>query len=559
MLGRSLNLLVVGLVGLVTALTNPIIPGFNPDPSILRVNDTYYIATSTFEYFPAVPIYKSQNLVDWELVSHAFERPETLMLYGVPTGAGVWAPTLRYLHGRFYVIGMTRWVYDPISRLFPRMFYASSADLVTWSDLTWTEPWGIDPDLFVDPVTNKTYLTHQGINNNVDRIWGIYQLTIDLDTGASTSDVQLIYNGTLPNNSSSRPEGPHLYYKDEYYYLLTAEGGTDDGHRATIARSHTPSGPWEPAPKNPILFNGGYGYRYLTVQSTGHADMVETPDGRWFMTFLARRNVNGSSPLGRETFMTPMEWVDGWPLVQAPISLTVDAPGLPDNGAVPDTFHDEFNATCLRNDYYQLRTPYTANYELTQGVGGLPPLRMLPNIFTLSNRDTPSALLRKQKSLNMTFSAGLAVPRGGFETARQEVGLSVYLSEFQHQDVAVKNCKQGGGLCVWTQIIRNGTVSETWTPVGEEDEGELSLWIRAEPLRYQFGWSVGECEIEWVAEVESKWLAFAPTNYFVFTGAMWAIYASSNGFPWPVGAEEVGFNWVKEEYWGEELPEVDKW
>lgn len=264
-------------------------------------------------------------------------------------------------------------------------------------------------------------------------------------------------------------------------------GGTDDAHRTTVARSKLPSGPWTPAPNNPVIFNGGYGYRYLTVQSTGHASFVSTPDGRYFMAFLARRNVNGSSPLGmfisgthtiknsglrktgkgRETFITPVKWVDGWPTVNNPISLISDVPSLPDNSATPPPFIDTFNSTILGKDYYQIRTPYTSNYELTRRVGGLPALKLNPNIYTLSNRDTPAALFRKQKSLNMTFSAKVSLLKNHvpFRSILQEVGVSVYLSEFQHQDIAIKKCPTNvtaSALCVHTQLTRNTTI-EVWT------------------------------------------------------------------------------------------------
>lgn len=278
---------------------------WNPDPSILQVNGTYYLATSSFEYFPGTPIYSSKDLANWDLISHAQTSPSQVQLYGTPTGAGVWAPTLSYINGLFYLASMTRWTYDPVARVWPRIMYMTSSDLINWSDPIWTEPWGIDPALFQDPKTGKSYLSLMAPNNNVDRVWGIYQCEINLATGDCSGQYMNLYNGTLPQNSSSRLEGPKMFYKDPYYYLLTAEGGTDDQHRSTIARSSSPEGPFDAAPKNPILFNGRWGFDNLTVQSTGHGTFVETPTGEWFCAFLARRKVNGSSPLGKGS-----RWVD---------------------------------------------------------------------------------------------------------------------------------------------------------------------------------------------------------------------------------------------------------
>jgi beta-xylosidase len=269
------------------------------------VDNDYYIATSSFEYWPGTPIYHSTDLANWELFSHVQTSPSQLQLYGTPTGAGVWAPTLSYHDGVYYLASMTRWVYDPVQKLWPRITFYTSRDLKTWSEPVWAEPWGIDPALFHDPKSGKTYLSLMAPNNNIDRLWGTYQCEIDLTTGDCIGQYHGLWNGTLPHNSTARPEGPKMFYKDEYYYLLIAEGGTDELHRASIARSSSPEGPFEPAPNNPLIYNGQWGFKNLTVQSTGHATFVDTPDGEWYASFLARRNINGSSPLGKPMSIFP--------------------------------------------------------------------------------------------------------------------------------------------------------------------------------------------------------------------------------------------------------------
>jgi beta-xylosidase len=370
--------------------------------------------------------------------------------------------------------------------------FMSSPDLMTWSDPIWAEPWGIDPSLFQDPKTSKTYLNLMAPNNNKDRIWGIYQCEVDLESGDCAGAYRSLWNGTLAQNASSRLEGPKIFYKDPYYYLLAAEGGTDDQHRSTIARSDSPEGPWEPAPNNPVLFNGRWGFDNLTVQSTGHGTFTETPDGDWFCSFLARRKINGSSPLGensfsgrsrsiislnkfliillgRETFLTSVTWQDGWPILNSnePITLSQDIPGVSAQKPSLQTFEDEFCRKNLGISWYQLRVPYTRNYALAsesyqssedhdhdEECGVL----LKPNVFGLSDKDTPSALLRKQKSLNMTFSATL-LPSNASLSSRQTVGISVYLSEYSHQDIGVKGCTNSTGLCVYTQLIMNTTTT----------------------------------------------------------------------------------------------------
>jgi beta-xylosidase len=188
------------------------------------------------------------------------------------------------------------------------------------------------------------------------------------------------------------------------------------------------------------------------VQSTGHATFFDTPQGDWYAAFLARRNINGSSPLGRETFLTTLDWnADGWPVLNGgkPILLSDEIGPLPD-AAPLQPFEDSFEGPSLHDSWYQLRIPYTQNFEVNNR------LILHPNVFSLSERDVPAALLRKQKSLNMTFSADL-LDFNGTLGPRQSVGISSYLSELQHQDIYVSGCANVTGNCLFTSLIKNGT------------------------------------------------------------------------------------------------------
>ncbi|UKZ78969.1 hypothetical protein TrVFT333_006718 [Trichoderma virens FT-333] len=506
------------MASLSRAIHNPIISGWNPDPSILRVQDDYYIATSSFEYFPGIPIYKSRDLSNWTLISHAFAQPDQLQLYGTPTGAGAWAPSLAHFDGRFWIASMTRWTYDPVARVWPRVFFASSVDLIHWSELTWADPWGIDPELFRDPLSRKTYLNLMAPNNNQDRLWGIYQCEISLQDGSC---------------------------------------GTDDQHRSTIARSRSAEGPFEAGPNNPLLFNGAYGFDNLTVQSTGHATMVDTPSGEWYAAFLARRKINGSSPLGRETFLTSVTWKDGWPIFNDgnPILLSKEVGPVTGKRRISDPFVEDFSRQKMDPGWYQLRTPYTKNFNVRRGS-----LELRPNVFSLSDRDTPAALLRKQKSLNMTFSAEL-LGFSGTLGPRNQVGISSYLSEFQHQDIGVTACANATGLCLYTELRQNQTLQYHQVPLNTSSLKEpLMLHIRATPLRYQFGYSLGNAvQPKYITEIDSSWQAFAPANFFVFSGASFAIFATGLGEPWPRDGPVVGFKQVTETYYEENIPDYDVW
>ncbi|EAW23625.1 beta-xylosidase [Aspergillus fischeri NRRL 181] len=536
----TLSLLVIQSWVLTTlAIRNPIISGWNPDPSILSVGDEYFLATSSFEYWPSTPIYKSKNLANWELFSHAFTRPEQLQLYGTPTGAGAWAPTLSYINGKYYLAAMTRWTYDPVARVWPRVMWVSSHDL------------------------KSVYLNLMSPNNNKDRIWGIYQCEVDVDSGRCIGEYRSMWNGTLPHNASARPEGPKMFKRDKWYYLLIAEGGTDDLHRASIARSLSPEGPWDPAPHNPILFNGAYGYDNLTVQSTGHATIFEAANGDSYAVYLARRKINGSSPLGRETFMSPVTWKDGWPMINGgnPVLLSESFGPAPDQKLPPSRFIDAFNQKMLDPSWYTLRTPYAPICDLEDsGRKKSHGIVFRPNVFGLSDRDTPAAILRKQKSLNMTFSAQLLPTTSGLGYG-ETVGISAYLSELQHQDIGVSGCVNSTGMCIFTQLMMNGTIEYNQVKLNSSSiPSDLTLRIRAEPLSYTLGYSFESDEtITWLASLSSSWLAFAPSGWFVFEGASFALFATGTGQPWPPHAPEVGFSQVTETYYDEDIPDYDRW
>ncbi|RMJ05000.1 hypothetical protein CDV36_014333 [Fusarium kuroshium] len=537
----------LGLASLSLGLKNPIIRGWNPDPHVIRVDDAYYVAVSSFLTFPGIPIYKSEDLVNWELISHAIDDPRKVPITGTRTGNGIWAPSLSYINGRFYVTSMAMTGSDPDYRTWPRMFWVSSKDLKTWSDVVWGEPYGIDPHLFQDPISKKTYLTIMGLNNGFDRLWGISQCQVDLESGACVGPYRSIWNGTLPVTNKTRPEGPKLFYRDKYYYLLIAEGGTGATHRASIARSKSPEGPWDSSPTNPLIFNGAD--TNLVVGNTGHATFADTPDGKWFATFLARRYVDKWSVLGRETFFAPVSWKDGWPTMNNGdyVLLSQSYDYGPNATYPPKSYEDRFEDSELRASWYQLRSPYSKTYRLkSKGKGVV----LLPNVYTLSDRDTPSAILRKQQSVNMTFSATLLLTKKGLGPY-QSVGLSAYSSELAHQDLGVRGCAHSTGLCIFVDITTNspgpGSPPETeeFSLKLARIPSDLQLHIRSEPRQYKLGYSIGKQGTKWVK-------TFSPSLLPVgFDGVMFGLFASGNSFPWPHDGPEVGFSKIREEYYDE--------
>jgi beta-xylosidase len=277
-----------------SAAVNPVIPGFHPDQSICKSGEHYYLACSSFEYFPGVPVFRSRDLRHWEQVGNALERPSQLALpESVPSSGGIFAPTLRYHAGRFFLVTTNMWGDG-------NLLFTADTPEGPWSDPV-TIGWQlhVDPDLAWD-TDGTCYLT----------VAGIEQARIDPATGRLLEEPRTLWSGTL-----GYPEAPHLYEIDGTWYLMIAEGGTERGHCISVARGASPRGPFTPSPANPILT-----HRSTTdpIQNTGHGDLVQARDGSWWLVFLGVRPKGGSPgyhALGRETFLAPVTWEDGWPVV----------------------------------------------------------------------------------------------------------------------------------------------------------------------------------------------------------------------------------------------------
>ncbi|MBP2328968.1 beta-xylosidase [Kibdelosporangium banguiense] len=287
------------------AWPNPLIPGMNPDPSCIQVDDHYYAITSTFEYLPAIPVYRSDDLRTWHHIGNVATRQEQVGLLRCPAGGGVWAPTIRYFRGTFHVIVTVA--------NSPRgcVLFTAQDPAGPWSDgLSFPGIYGIDPDLAWDG--DDAYVTFSGLHrteSSIGPLDGIMQARVDLTSGELLEEPRRLWSGT----GLSASEGPHLHLRDGFWYLFIAEGGTERGHAVSVARSRSIQGPFEGAPHNPVLTASGLD---RPVISTGHGDLVTAPDGRDALLLLGTRPVDRArafSVLGRETFVTTVDWIDGWP------------------------------------------------------------------------------------------------------------------------------------------------------------------------------------------------------------------------------------------------------
>lgn len=286
---------------------NPVIRGFNPDPSIVRVKDTYYIATSTFEWYPGVTIYSSKNLSDWEFAAAPLTEKH-MDLRGIDSACGIWAPNLTWCDGKFYLLYTI--VYTNRARYKDTHNFLTTAENIEgpWSAPVYLNCSGFDPSIFHDD-NGRKWIVNMTIDHRPDRVRfsGIDIQEYDIQKNCVTGPVHRIFRGTEIQTT----EGPNIMKKDGWYYLTCAEGGTEFGHCVTVARAKEITGPYEVDPENPMMSSKAAAD--YPIQRAGHGQLVEDGCGNWYMSHLCSRPVNGFSILGRETAIQNIIWTeDGW-------------------------------------------------------------------------------------------------------------------------------------------------------------------------------------------------------------------------------------------------------
>ncbi len=406
-----------------TAFRNPVIPGYHPDPSVVRVGDTYWCVTSSFTHFPGVPLFRSTDLVGWEQVGNVLDRPSQFDLSGSEwSSAGIYAPTIRHHDGLFYMI--TTVVGSNGLKLF---FVTTDDPLKGWSDPVLVDIVGIDPDIAWDDDGN-CWVYHS--------IMEVKRARIDHRTGAVLSPPEPTWNGT----GLHAPEAPHLYQIDGTWYLMIAEGGTERGHAVSIARGPSPEGPWETCPHNPILSHRSTS---RPIQNTGHGDLVQAPDGSWWMLLLGVR-ATGVTPhfhvMGRETFLTPVQWHDGWPVVSpAEVESPVRPPGaaLPPGGqgAGAGDVRDDFDRAALAPQWVALRRSAAEFASLSARPGSLVLTGGDPALGPTMETVFPVYVGRRQQHQRFTVRAAVDADTSA---AGSDAGLAVAHDEAAHCRVALE-------------------------------------------------------------------------------------------------------------------------
>jgi len=344
-------------------IRNPILRGFNPDPSIIRVGEDYYIATSTFEWFPGVQIHHSKDLIHWQLIARPLNRLSQLHLLGNPDSCGVWAPCLSYDDGIYYLIYSNVRSFDGVWKDTPNYLVYTDDIRGDWSEPIFLNASGFDPSLFHED-NGRKWICNMLVDHRKEKLFGgIVLQELDWEQKQLTGPIHYIFPGT----ELGATEAPHLYQRNGFYYLITAEGGTEYDHAVSLARSKSITGPYEVHPDNPIISSKTDPQTVL--QKTGHGDLVETPQGDWFLVFLTGRplSTRGHCVLGRETAIEQVEWrSDDWLYLksgQQTARLEVPFENAPQQTPFPQPeSRDNFDQSELDIHFQALRIPITEEW-----------------------------------------------------------------------------------------------------------------------------------------------------------------------------------------------------
>jgi xylan 1,4-beta-xylosidase len=495
----------------IAAFRNPVLPGFYPDPSVVRVGDWFYLVNSSFEMFPGVPIHRSRDLVHWEPLGHVLTRDSQLPLATAGPSRGIFAPTIRHHRGTFYMVTTN------VSG--GGNFFVTATDPAgPWSEPVWIqEQGGIDPSLFFDD-DGTVYLTTTGGPPPGPNEDGIWQSVIDVATGKLREPPRLVWKGT----GGRYPEGPHLYRIHGRYYLLISEGGTEYGHMVTVARSNSPWGPFEACPRNPILTHRNTKLDE-PIQGTGHPDLVQDAEGGWWMVFLAFRPVGGWywHHLGRETFLAPVTWeADGWPVVNEgrsiPQEMTVR--GLPEHPVPPVPVREAFDGP-LGPAWNHLRNPVRESYSVSERPGWL---TLHGTALTLSDAGSPTFVGRRQQHLRARMATRL-----DFVPSREgeEAGIVLYRHPEHRYELGVRAGKGGREVFVRQTIgSRLSAVTATAPAPGREP---LVLQVDAEPEDYALSWGPSPDRLARLDGARARYLSSEVAGGFI--GTYVGLFATGRG------------------------------
>lgn len=509
---------------------NPILPGFYPDPSVCKGPDGYYMVNSTFSYFPGIPIFYSPDLVHWEQIGNVMSRPDQLQLDGLGISTdGIYAPTIEYNNGKFYVA-------CTLVRGKGNFIVTADDPAGPWSDPYWLpQVDGIDPSLFFND-DGRTYLVFNSNppeNNPLyDGHRTIRMFEMDMEKMAVKGEEKILINGGVDiTQSPAWIEGPHIYKVEDYYYISAAEGGTSVNHRQVIFRSDDVDGSYIPWEKNPILTQMHLDpTRANSITSTGHADLIQDLKGNWWAVFLACRPYEGNHyNLGRETYMAPVRWEDGWPIInpdneEVQYSYQFDAAlkTPQDYKSLSGSFvkRDEFVEEELDLYWLTIRTPYENWYMLRSQDDGILSMQVRP--YSLLEKENPSFIGRRQQHLRSSatteirFSPASPDEKGGI-TIFQNVGHFYYLC---------KSLDDNQPVVQLFQSLKDGGMELLDQKILSENSDLLKLKIESQKDHYRCYFAEGDEGWQAIgSDLDAKLLSTETAGGF--NGCLYGMFAAN--------------------------------
>jgi len=500
--------------------SNPILQGFYPDPSIVRVGRDYYLVNSTFIWFPGIPVFHSRDLVNWTQIGNAIDRSSQLNFAKLNTWQGVYAPDITFHAGTFYIINTC----VPCGGNF---VITAKNPAGPWSEPTWLPIDGIDTSLFFDE-DGSAWIINNGPPEEKPRYEGHRAIWLQqFDTKQMKligPRKVLIDSGVHPEENPIWIEGPHIFRKDGAYYLIAAEGGTAEGHSEVVFRSDKVTGPYVPFADNPILTQRDL--KGSPITSTGHASFVKTPSGDWWSVFLGVRPYDDQNfNTGRETFLMPVRWEQGWPRITdhgARVPWVARRPNLPAGSRAPVptsgsfTIRDEFNGSKLPPYWMMMRNPVGKWWRLAGGA-----LHLDARGTALGDMGNPSLWARRQQHLNATVTTRVRFnpPSDAAEAglaAMQNDEYFYYLAVGRdHGKRVVRLRRRAGG----PDAMAGAVLASSPIP-----HGPIELRINARGAAYDFGWSAdGKSWHSLARNADGTLLSTKKSGGFV--GAVFALYA----------------------------------
>ena len=500
---------------------NPILPGYHPDPSICRVGDDYYLVNSTFVWFPGLPIYHSKDLVNWQLIGHAIDRPDVVDFDGLPDKLGMFAPTIRHHNGVFYIINTCVGC--------KMNFYVTATDPAgPWSDPIWLpDAPGIDPSLFWDDDGTCYYTGMVGVEKEDWPTQTVaWNQELDLEQKKLVGERMNLSFGHA--NNASYTEGPHIYKINGKYLLMVSEGGTGMYHALTVHHSDSINGPYVSDYINPVLTHRHYGEDY-PLHAIGHGDLVETQNGEWWCVMLGKRRINKETTLGRETFLAKVEWEGQTPIFnpgEGKVLMKQKRPDLPWTPFEKEAMRDNFDGNKLGMKWCTIRTPKEDFYHVANGK-----VQLKLRKEVMDSLVNASVLL--QRIEHHSFEA---MTKMNFKTSRsnEQAGLTIYRTNENH----FKLLKDKKSL-VLMQSFKGEVTELARVPYTKK---EVVFHVKGNDLEVQFSFGETEDSLKPIGGSESLVVIADGHGNTQFNGPGVGMYATSNG---KVSKSYAVFDWFE--------------